>query len=70
MYRRNEKMKEYKKPLAEVFELRVTENIAAVGAGKAASVQLKWQSKIPISLYSALEHVTSEPTVQVLAENN
>ncbi len=59
-------MKEYKKPLAEVFELRVTENIAAVG--KAAGVQLKWQSKIPVSLYTALSHVTSEPAAQVKAE--
>ena len=58
-------MKEYKKPLAEVFELRVTENIAA--AGKAASVKLKWQNKIPVSLYSALAHVTSEPSAQVQA---
>ena len=59
-------MKEYKKPLAEVFELRVTENIAApVGASKAASVTLKWQNKIPVSLYSALATVTSEPTAKV-----
>ena len=60
-------MKEYKKPLAEVFELRVTENIAAAGAGKAASVKLKWENKIPVSLYSALAHVTSEPTAQIKA---
>ncbi|MBR5157673.1 MAG: hypothetical protein IKW59_07910 [Clostridia bacterium] len=61
-------MKEYKKPLAEVFELRVTENIAApvASAGKAAKVTLKWQNKVPMSLYSALAHTTSEPTAKVV----
>lgn len=62
-------MKEYKKPLAEVFELRVTENIAAVG-GKAAGVKLKWQSKIPVSLYTALAHVTSEPSAAAQVASN